>query len=239
MSRAGIIAAGRGDRLRHRDDAVLKPLVRVGGRALIDRVLASIGEASPREVVIIINEDALAVQDHVEKTAWPFDLQWIVETTPSSMHSFLRVLEVLSAGGDSGPFLMSTVDTVAPPSAYGGFAQRLLDTDADVVLAVTRAIGDDRPLLIDVDEPTMQVIRVGSPGSSSTFCTAGCYGVRASVLAEAAAARRDGLGALRQFLARLVERGYRVAAVELPPCVDVDRPDDIDLAEALVNQVGS
>ena len=38
------------------------------------------------------------------------------------MHSFLRVVETLAAGGDEGPFLVSTVDTVAPPGAFARFA---------------------------------------------------------------------------------------------------------------------
>src|SRR5258706_193206 len=55
--RAGVIAAGRGDRLRQADQT-LKPLVRVGGRTLIERVLASIAEAGASEVVVIINEES-------------------------------------------------------------------------------------------------------------------------------------------------------------------------------------
>ena len=92
--RAGVIAAGRGDRLRN-GSAVLKPLIRVGGRTLIERVLDSLADAGASEVCVIINEDSLAVRDHVSTTAWPFTLRWIVETTPSSMHSFLRVVETL------------------------------------------------------------------------------------------------------------------------------------------------
>ena len=235
-TRAGIIAAGRGERLRTSGGAALKPLVRVDGRPLIDRVLSSIAEAGPDEVIVIVNEASLAVRDHVEQARWPFAVRWIVESTPSSMHSFLRVLEALSERGDPGPFLMSTVDTIAPAGAYGAFAEYARTADADVVLALTRVIGDDRPLLVDVDEATMQVLGVGDESRRRTFCTAGCYSVRASALAEAAAARHDGLSALRQFLGRLVSRGYRVMGAEMPACVDVDRPDDVGIAEALVKQ---
>src|SRR5207248_3024828 len=92
--RGGVIAAGRGDRLRGAS-ATLKPLVPIGGRALIEHVLASMASAGAAEIVVIINEDSLAIRDHVSRTSWPFALDWIVETTPSSMHSFLRVVETL------------------------------------------------------------------------------------------------------------------------------------------------
>ncbi|HSP45061.1 MAG TPA: NTP transferase domain-containing protein, partial [Chthoniobacterales bacterium] len=106
--RAGILAAGRGERLR-KGNHNLKPLVKVGGKTLIDRVLKSMAEAGAAEVVVIFNEDSRVVRDHVMKTEWPFALHWMIETTPSSMHSFLRLVETLAADGHTGPFLLSTV----------------------------------------------------------------------------------------------------------------------------------
>src|SRR5450631_4275162 len=102
--RAGVLAAGRGERLRSSN--LLKPLVKVGGRTLIERVLTSMAEAGASEVTVIINEDSIPVRDHVAGSDWPFELRWIVETTLSSMHSFLRVIEALAADGDAGPFLL-------------------------------------------------------------------------------------------------------------------------------------
>ena len=96
--RAGVLAAGRGERLRT-NPSDLKPLARVGGETLIERVLNSLGEAGATEVVVIINEDSIAVRDHVTRRDWPFALRWIVETTPTSMHSFLRLVEALAADG--------------------------------------------------------------------------------------------------------------------------------------------
>ena len=68
--RAGVIGAGRGDRLRH-GRAVPKPLVPVGGRPLIDHVLESIADADAAEVCIIMNDDSIAVRDHVSAARWP------------------------------------------------------------------------------------------------------------------------------------------------------------------------
>jgi NDP-sugar pyrophosphorylase family protein len=248
MTRAGVIAAGRGERLQNGGGSALKPLTTIAGRPLIDHV---------REVAIIINEASAAVREHVAAASWPFSVRWIVETTPSSMHSFLRVVETLQEGGGAAPFLISTVDTIAPPGAYARFAAAAAELSADVVLAVTRDIDADRPLLVEMAPGTERVVAIGDevrPGSetemvrlkpdptsvrrpSSVGCTAGYYVVRSSVLAEAQAARADGLLALRQFFARLVRRGYRVAGVEVPGGVDVDCPDDVEAAEAFVRQV--
>ena len=233
--RAGVIAAGRGDRLRSRS-GVLKPLVRVGGRTLIERVLRSIAEARASEVVVIINEDSLAVRDHVSAEAWPFALRWIVETTTSSMHSFLRVVETLSEGGDTGPFLISTVDTVAPRGAYARFvADAAQHRDASVALAIAPPTDDENPLLVKVDGS--EVVAIGDAAAPAEHATAGYYAVRASILREADAARRDEVSALRAFFARLLARGYPMVGIAVPQSIDVDRPHDVDAAEHLLKRV--
>jgi len=242
--RAGVIAAGRGERLQDGRPR-LKPLVPVGGLTLVERVLSSLGEAEPAEVVIIVNEASIAVKDHVSSRSWPFTLRWIVETTPSSMHSFLRVVETLAADGDSGPFLLSTVDTVALPGAFGAFAEASRESDADVTLAIIPTPDDDKPLLVGVRHPSdpnrataLNVDTIGTEAAGSPWATAGYYAVRASVLREADEARRDGVTALRAFLGRLLARGFRINAVPVAPGIDVDRPSDIHAAEAFLKQVG-
>jgi NDP-sugar pyrophosphorylase family protein len=233
--RAGVIAAGRGDRLR-KGPAVLKPLVAVGGRPLIAHVLDSIAEAGASEVCVIINEESLAVRDHVAATRWPFAMQWIVESTPSSMHSFLRVLETLAASDATDPVLISTVDTIAPRGAYRRFVADAAGLkDASVALAVTSASDDEKPLLVRMEGSAM--VALGDAAGPSSCATAGYYFVSPSILAEADAARRDGLGALRAFFGRLLARGYPIAGVRVPPSIDVDRPVDVAAAEVFMKRV--
>lgn len=264
-ARAGIIAAGRGDRLRH-GAHLLKPLVPVAGRALIDHVLSSVGETAPAEVVIIVNEASLAVRDHVAARDWPFAVQWIVETTPSSMHSFLRVLEALAPDGPDnkeGPFLMSTVDTIAPPGAYGAFFDASRALEADVSLALARPGDDEKPLLVRLATGSTRIEAMGeqarrkrnpgrheapAPGEDTDlvagndaelWATAGYYVVRPTVLREAGVARKEGLSALRTFFTNLLARGYRLNGVPVAGAVDVDRPGDVQVAEAFLKQVGA
>lgn len=232
---AGIIAAGWGERLR----PAVKPLVPVGGVTLVERVLGSITETNPSRVVIIINASSTEVRDHVEQKRWPFPLRWLVETTPSSMHSFLRVAETLAEDGSEGPFLISTVDTVAPAGAFASFARqaRQLAPEADVVLAITAAIDDEKPLLVEMAPGSPTVSAIGEAAAGSKWATAGYYSVRASVLREAGDARRDGLSALRAFLGRLLDRGFSVAGIPVADGIDVDRPSDVAAAEQLLRQV--
>jgi NDP-sugar pyrophosphorylase family protein len=222
--RAGILAAGRG--------VDLKPLARIGGITLIERVLHSIGDAGATEVAVIINEDSEAVRDHVVKTNWPFALRWIVETTPTSMHSFLRLVETLAADGSDGPFLLSTVDTVAGPNAYVDFIERARRDEAAMTLALTSPGNDEKPLLVTM--AGSQIERLGA----GEYATAGVYAVRPIILREAEAARRDGLDALRTFLGRLLDRGYKLTGIPIARAIDVDHPADIAEAETFLRSAG-
>jgi NDP-sugar pyrophosphorylase family protein len=234
----------------HRGVAGLKPLVSIAGRPLVSRVLASIAETAPSEVAIIINDDSHTVRDVVREHQWPFRIDWIVETTPSSMHSFLRVVDTLARDGAAGPFLLSTVDTIASPGAYRSFAATAAAMDADVVLAVNEPGNDEKPLLVRLNEGG-QVTSLGDPplpdrgtpggagptGSSSVYATAGFYMVRPSILREAETARSAGLTALRMFLGHLLARGFRLAAVPVGRSIDVDHPVDIEAAEQFLKGV--
>jgi NDP-sugar pyrophosphorylase family protein len=210
----------------------MKPLIKIGGESLIERVLQSIAEAGASEVAVIINEDSAAVRDHVEKRSWPFALRWIVETTPTSMHSFLRLVETLAADGANGPFLLSTVDTVAGPQVYSDFIARARRRKAAVTLALTSPGDDEKPLLVRMAAGSSQIEAFGD----GEYATAGIYAVRPIVLREADAARSSGTPALRAFLARLLERGYELAGIPISESIDVDRPNDIGAAEAFLER---
>jgi NDP-sugar pyrophosphorylase family protein len=225
---AGVLAAGRGERLRNASE--LKPLARVGDMTLIEHVLKSMAGAGASEVIVIINEDSRKVRDHVERSNWPFALRWIVETTPTSMHSFLRLVETLAADGNEGPFLLSTVDTVTSPKAYADFIERAAGSNAAITLALTSPGDDEKPLLVRMAPGASQIVAFGE----GDHATAGVYAVRPIVLREAEQARRDGLDALRTFLRRLLDRGYFLAGIPITGSIDVDHPRDIAAAEMLL-----
>ncbi|WP_237152672.1 nucleotidyltransferase family protein [Oryzibacter oryziterrae] len=66
-SRAMVLAAGRGKRMRPITATTPKPLVEVLGRALIDRVFDRLAAASVREVVVNVHYLADLVEVHVVK----------------------------------------------------------------------------------------------------------------------------------------------------------------------------
>ncbi len=230
----GIIAAGHGERLQAGGYLQPKPLVPVAGRPLIDHVLAAIEASGLTNVACIVNEQSRGIEDHC-RTAWPsLDFNFVRRTTPSSMESLFTLRPLLGLDGQADRFILLTVDAILPPRVLRGFidaATRCID--ADVVLAVTDYIDDEKPLWVQCSDDG-RVTALGDAARGSGLVTAGFYVYANRIYDEVEAARTAGFTALRQFLAHLLARGYRVAAASVGKTVDVDRPEDIATAEAFI-----
>ncbi|MGD9763583.1 MAG: NDP-sugar synthase [Candidatus Binatia bacterium] len=232
--KAGLIAAGHGERLRGAGIAAPKPLVRVAGKALIDHVLDAAAAAGIGEAACIFNAEhpADAVEAHCRARRGAPRLAIVRRTTPSSMESLFTLAPQFA----DGRFLLLTVDALFAPHvlrAFLGAAEQL--RDADAVLAVTDFIDDEKPLYAALDA-TGRVTALGDVAAGSPLITAGFYVFDPRVFAEIDAARAVPLTALRQFLAHLLVRGYAIYGAPIGKTLDVDRPQDLAAAEAFVER---
>lgn len=228
--KAGLIAAGWGERLRAAGIAVPKPLVEVAGRPLVDHVLGAVAAAGIDEVACIFNEEADAVEAHCRSRRGGPRLHIVRRTTPSSMESLFALAPHLL----DGPALVLTVDAVFAPAVLVDFlAAAAQHAAADVVLAVTDFVDDEKPLRAALAADG-RVTALGADAAASPLVTAGFYVFHPRVFAEIDAARAAQLTALRQFLGHLLQRGYRVDGVRTGKTMDVDRPQDIAAADAFV-----
>jgi len=220
----GIIAAGAGSRLRRDGWTMPKPLVPVAGVPLMESVLSNFEAAGIASVVIIVNEHERDCAERMRARFPGRALDFIVETTASSLESFLRV----TAAPGRGRMLVSTVDAWCRPADFSRFVETAARRPAEaIVLAVTPLVADEKPLWVDL-EPDGRVIALG--GRRGRFVTAGFYLIPERV-------RRlvppPGHGRLRDYLAWLCEREQAVYGEIIPTVVDVDRGEDVALAEAL------
>ncbi len=229
MMKAGIIAAGEGSRLKSEGIALPKPLVPVNGVPLIMRLITSFSSHGISEVVCIINEYSLDVKHAVEKTGTPIPVTFVVQTTPSSMHS----LFVLSSCLMEGQFLLSTVDSVFYEKEFGEFlAYARCHTSVDGLLAVTNFIDDETPLYVEMDASNR--ITGFSKSQQTPWVTGGLYVFSPRVFREKETVLSKGIERLRNFLGHLVESGYVIEGYPFSKIVDVDHAHDIQTAEQLI-----
>jgi choline kinase len=231
-----IIAAGRGDRLRAsmRDD-IPKPLVKLGGEAMLSRQARALLNAGASSVVAIINSETARVAKEMA-IELPPSVTLVVRDTANSMETMLALGDVLEPGW----FIASTVDAVIPQTELASFVnearkkiEECRDENLAGVLAVTRWRGEAKPLFADVTDNGL-IQRLGE-GQTSTV-TAGLYVLSTGIFDCADDARRAGLDALRGFLAMVIERGMRLDAFEIEGSIDVDEASDLDAARLAIRK---
>jgi NDP-sugar pyrophosphorylase family protein len=227
LSGGAVIAAGEGSRLR--DLGSSKPLVPVAGIPLIGHALSNFVAAGMVRAAVIFNADEEDCAAYVREQFGAFASPLIVRTTASSLESFQRVLEA----SPPGRILVSTVDAFCPREDFLAFvrAAEALPEEA-TVLGVTSFVADEKPLWVRLGAEGA-VTEIG--GTSGDAVTAGLYVVSEEVRRLAASAR---FGRLRQFLAWICREGALMRAASIPAVIDVDRPQDLELAEQLARGTG-
>jgi len=227
MLSGGIIAAGEGSRLRQAGWMVPKPMVPVAGVPLIESTIRNFIAAGITRLSIIVNEQERECAAWVQTRFPALELRLIVKTTASSLESFREV----TRDAESGRMLVSTVDAWCRPADFARFvdAARRRPIEA-TVLAVTPLVEDEKPLgaVLDADG---RVLSLG--GAAPALVTAGMYLVSERARRLEPPAR---LGRLREQLQWLLETGEPMYGEVIETVVDVDRAEDVALAEALATR---
>ncbi|MHB8383503.1 MAG: NTP transferase domain-containing protein [Candidatus Binataceae bacterium] len=220
-----IIAAGRGARLRATGGAnIPKPLVEVGGAPMLLRQARAMLAVGAAEVLAVINHETAALAAKIEL---PPELRIIVRDTESSMESLFTLGEALSPGH----FLLATVDAILPAEEFARFARQAQSSSAaggyDGALAVAKWRGDAKPLFTHVSHAGL-IEELGARPAPSV--TAGVYWLPTTIFALAENARTMRLSAMRAFLAMLLDKRFRLRAIEVANAIDVDEAADLDAA---------
>ena len=220
----GILAAGEGSRLRRDGWSMAKPLVPVEGRPLVEHVIENFLAAGIETIAVIFNESERDCARFVKERFPDEDLRILVKTTASSYESFREIAEMIPGG----PALVSTVDAFCLPDHFLEFVRRAAAAPPEeTLLAVTPFVADENPLRARLDS-SGRVIGLG--GGEGEAVTAGLYVFPERVRGLSAPGH---VGRLRHYLAWLVERGETVRGISIDMVVDVDRGEDVALAETL------
>jgi NDP-sugar pyrophosphorylase family protein len=220
----GIIAAGEGSRLRQGGFAMPKPMVPIAGVPLIESTIRNLRAARVGPLAIIVNEQERECVDWIRARFPDLDIEFIVKTTRSSLESFGEVIR----RHPGGRMLVSTVDAWCVESDFVRFVEAAARRPIDAtILAVTPLVADEKPLRVVVAADG-RIEDVG--GEAGDLVTAGVYLVPEAVRTLTPPA---GLGRLRDFLQWLASSGAPLYGEIIEQVVDVDRADDVALAETL------
>ena len=235
-----IIAAGEGSRLAQEGIVTPKPLVKVNNERLIDRLIHIFMDHDADQISVICNALTSYVSRHlmhIEEDGLegrPIPLNFIVKTTPSSMHSFYE----LSKAMKPAPFVLTTVDTIFKEEEFDAFLhafQQQLADGKDGVMGVTDFIDDEKPLYVETDEAmNITAFLDNNVEGTCKFISGGIYGLAPNAFQILQECMQRSESRMRNFQRGLIRDGRKLKAFRFSKIMDVDHADDIRKAEAFL-----
>ena len=210
-----------------------KPLVQLNGVAMIDRLIHIFAQNGAEEVVVIINNEVPLTKAHLhelEKNS-EVPLRVVVNTTPSSMHSFYELSRYLK----DDRFCLTTVDTIFREEEFARFIEAFKAYDGDGMMAVTDYIDDEKPLYIGTDASNRITGFYDSLQPDTRYISGGIYCLSPQSIVTLEKCMAQGMSRMRNFQRQLVADGLQLKAYPFSKILDVDHADDIVKAEAFLN----
>lgn len=228
-----IIAAGEGSRLVQEGVRLPKPLVRLNGVPMIQRLIDIFMRCGAESLSIIVNEQMTEVREYLESLRLPVALHLTVKSTPSSMHSFYEVSRHFAPGSK---FVLTTVDTIFREPDFRRYVEAFeADDTADGYMAVTPFVDDEKPLYVAVGADNRITGFLDAPDPSAGFVSGGIYGLTSPALTVLRECMDGGIHRMRNYQRALVAAGLDLVAYPFDKIVDVDHAGDIATAEAFIN----
>lgn len=224
-----VIAAGEGSRLSQEGVSLPKPLVRLNGEPMIDRLLRIFAENGAEEVDVVVNDLHPEVEQHLaclKEQGWGERLRVVVRTTPSSLHSF-HALSPLLAGA---PFCLTTVDTIFREEDFAAYLRQFRAADVQGMMAVTDFVDDEKPLYVGTDSE-MNITGFFDEPSGCRYISGGIYCLHPEALGVLQRCMDRQIHRMRNFQRQLVADGLRLRAYAFSKILDVDHAGDIVKAE--------
>jgi choline kinase len=229
IASAGIIAAGEGSRLKLNGIQIHKPLVPICGFPLIGHTLRQLVDAGIHRAVIIFNEAEQDCVDWVQRHFPALELEILIKSTTSSFESFWRVGRALGPGRH----LICAVDSICSPADWRKMMSSKAGSAREVILGVTSFVHDEKPLWVRTEPGSLRIAEIG--GLAAGYATAGLYNVCDDIFERELA---GSISSLRVFLKQLLREGFPASAVPLADVIDVDTPEDVQIAERFISQIG-
>lgn len=226
-----IIAAGKGSRMVSEGETVPKPLVKIGGKPMIKRIIDAFTACGATSVSIIINEDMHEVSDYLNSLKSDVRINIIVKNTPGSMHSFFELKDYLK----DDCFCLSTVDSVFENDAFIGYVNEFKTRrDADGYMAVTSFIDDEYPLYVQENDQGSITCFSDVFFEGASLVSGGIYILNRSALDVLDRCMNQGITDMRDFQRQLLVNRFNLRAYKFDKIVDVDHSYDIDTANKFI-----
>lgn len=233
MIQYAVIAAGAGARLA--EAGVPKPLVCLGGRPLIARIMENFAAAGARSAVVTVRPENQPLIVFLRETSLPVSVEIVAVAAATPLQSLGAALDALS----DGRCIVATVDSVVNPQSFIDFAAKYASLPATDALLAVSAVSQDvarSGLYVTADASGRVGGLTDTPAAEPAWISAGIYafdvaaGRRALRMAEESNCTR-----LRDFQRRLLQL-CPAHIFDIGVSADVDTPADLANARKIFEE---
>ena len=216
ITRAVLLAAGRGTRMRELTADIPKPMLQVRGKPVLQHIIEGLRDAGVREFLIVVGWRADVVRMHFSDGA---SLRTHIEYVDQLVQDGTgRVVDLARAFVCATPFVLSYGDILVDPANYRRLVS--LHDDVDAIVTVKQADDVSKGGAVFVNErfeltDLREKPQAGEP--TSPWYNAGVYAFRPSIFDFTAKLERSPRGEyeLTDAVRNLAHAGRKVQALEL------------------------
>ena len=215
VTKAVILAAGRGTRMRELTLAMPKPMVEVCGKPVLSYILEGLRDAGVRKILIVIGYRKEVVIDHFrDGSALGVEIVYVEQITQDGTG---KVVELAKEFCGPDPFILSYGDILIDPSRYHLLIQ---PGDADMTLTVRRMDDASKGGAVYVNE-RFEVVDLREkqlPEETTTpWYNAGVYTFKSTIFPYVARLEKSPRGEyeLTDAIRAMARDGKKVKAVEI------------------------
>lgn len=227
-TKAVVLAAGRGTRMKSLTDDCPKPMLPLAGRPMLAHQMSRLGAAGIRSVCVVVGYRGDVIRDYfADHPQEGIRLVFVEQAEPTGTGT-AALLAREFVGRDT--FLLTFGDIVVAPQVYRKLQAR--SQDSEIVVALTRVDDPYRggAVYVEGDRLTRIVEKPPKGTSTTNFLCAGVYAFRHRIFEALEQLNPSPRGEydLTQAISDTVLSGHIVRCFEIPGFWrDVGRPEDL------------
>ncbi|HZC59878.1 MAG TPA: nucleotidyltransferase family protein [Chthoniobacterales bacterium] len=215
VTKAVILAAGRGTRMRELTDSVPKPMVEIGARPILAYIVEGLREAGVRKLLIIIGYRKEVVVNHFgDGSSFGVEIVYQEQITQDGTG------KVVALGNEfcrSDPFILSYGDILVDPATYIPLTE---PSEAEIILTVRYTEDASKGGAVYVNDRFEVVdLREKQPPATArtNWYNAGLYRFKPTIFPYIDRLEKSARGEyeLTDAIRAMVQAGKRVQAVEI------------------------
>lgn len=214
LSKAVILAAGRGTRMKELTDELPKPMVEVKGRPILESIVRGLVENGITRILVVVGYRKEAIVDHFgDGASFGCRIEYVEQVVQDGTG---KVVELARDFAGDDPFILSYGDILVPAESYAPLVD-FTGVDGKLTVKVDEDVRKGGAVFVE-DGMVVDLIEKPKEGApTSPYYNAGIYAFSPVIFDYTAKLELSPRGEyeLTDAIQAQVKDGLRIAAVEL------------------------